>query len=100
MRNCWSVLGISPTADKKEIKKAYAAKSREFHPAEHPAEYEELKKAYQEAIRLSSQPQPQPEQEQRPVLNPIPEKDHGLEEFYDHLETEARSKFFPNAQQW
>lgn len=96
MRNCWSVLGIQPTADKKEIKKAYAAKSREFHPAEHPVEYEELKKAYQEAIRLASQPEP----EQRPVLNPIPEKDHGLEEFYDHLETEARSKFVPNAGQW
>ena len=49
MRNCWSVLGIAPTTDKREIKKAYAAKSRECHPSEHPEEYEELKQAYQQA---------------------------------------------------
>lgn len=30
--NCFTVLGIEPTTEKKTIKRAYAAKSREFHP--------------------------------------------------------------------
>ena len=36
---CFTVLGIEPTTEKKTIKRAYAAKSREFHPEEHPEEF-------------------------------------------------------------
>ena len=38
--NCFTVLGIEPTTEKKTIKRAYAAKSREFHPEEHPEEFQ------------------------------------------------------------
>ena len=36
--NCFTVLGIEPTTENKTIKRAYAAKSRECHPEEHPEE--------------------------------------------------------------
>lgn len=35
----WDILGISPTSDKRAIKKAYAAKCAACHPEEHPEEY-------------------------------------------------------------
>ena len=48
--NCFTVLGIEPTTEKKKIKKAYAAKSREFHPEEHPEEFQRIHDAYEEAL--------------------------------------------------
>ena len=48
--NCFTVLGIEPTTEKKTIKRAYAAKSREFHPEEHPEEFQRIHDAYEEAL--------------------------------------------------
>ena len=48
--NCFTVLGIEPTTEKKKIKRAYAAKSREFHPEEHPEEFQRIHDAYEEAL--------------------------------------------------
>lgn len=48
--NCFAVLGIEPTTEKKKIKRAYAAKSREFHPEEHPEEFQRIHDAYEEAL--------------------------------------------------
>lgn len=45
--NCFTVLGIEPTTEKKTIKRAYAAKSREFHPEEHPEEFQRIHDAYE-----------------------------------------------------
>ena len=50
MEYYWALLGIEPTCDVKAIKKAYAKKSKEFHPSEHPEEYERIKFAYQMAL--------------------------------------------------
>ena len=47
--NCWQVLGIKPTNNLKVIKKAYAAKSREVHPEEHPEEFRLLHDSYETA---------------------------------------------------
>ncbi len=46
----WKVLGTEPTVDKKAIKKAYAAKTREIHPEERPEEFQQLHEAYQAAL--------------------------------------------------
>lgn len=46
----WKILGIEPTRDKKSIRKAYAAKTREIHPEERPEEFIQLHKAYQKAL--------------------------------------------------
>lgn len=46
----WKTLGIAPTMDKKVIRRAYAAKTREIHPEEKPEEFRQLHAAYQEAL--------------------------------------------------
>ena len=51
--NCWQVLGIKPTNNLKVIKKAYAAKSREVHPEEHPEEFRLLHDSYETALTLA-----------------------------------------------
>lgn len=46
----WEILGITPTTDKRIIRRAYAAKTREIHPEEKPEEFRHLHEAYQEAL--------------------------------------------------
>lgn len=49
----WGLLGISPTADKKAIRSAYAAQSRLHHPEEEPEYFAELNRAYRQALDLA-----------------------------------------------
>lgn len=53
--NCWRILGIDPTDNVREIKRAYAAKSKVVHPEEHPEEFRELHEAYETALRLAKE---------------------------------------------
>ena len=48
--NCWDVLGIEPTQDKKEIKKAYARLLKQYHPEENPEEFKQIQTAYQQCL--------------------------------------------------
>lgn len=48
--NCWDVLGIEPTQDKKEIKKAYARLLKQYHPEENPEEFKQIQMAYQQCL--------------------------------------------------
>ena len=48
--NCWKVLGIEPTSDKKEIKKAYARLLKQYHPEENPEEFKQIQAAYQHCL--------------------------------------------------
>ena len=48
--NCWEVLGIEPTQDKKEIKKAYARILKQYHPEENPEEFKQIQEAYQQCL--------------------------------------------------
>ena len=48
--NCWKVLGIEPTQDKKEIKKAYARLLKQYHPEENPEEFKQIQEAYQQCL--------------------------------------------------
>ena len=48
--NCWDVLGIEPTQDKKEIKKAYARILKQYHPEENPEEFKQIQEAYQQCL--------------------------------------------------
>ena len=45
--NAWEILGIEPTKDKKEIKKAYARLLKQYHPEENPEEYKQIQADYQ-----------------------------------------------------
>ncbi len=51
--NIWKILGIEPTTDKKAIRKAYAAKTKEIHPEDAPEEFKQLHEAYQAALGYS-----------------------------------------------
>lgn len=48
--NAWEVLGIDPTSDKKEIKKAYARLLKQYHPEENPEEFKQIQAAYQQCL--------------------------------------------------
>ena len=64
--NCFTVLGIEPTTEKKTIKRAYAAKSREFHPEEHPEEFRRIHDAYEEALAWAERNAGREEEPQMP----------------------------------
>ena len=51
--NCWKILGIGQTSDLTAIKAAYAAKAKEWHPEEHPEEFQQLQQAYHSASRFA-----------------------------------------------
>ena len=46
--NAWEILGIEPTSDKKEIKKAYARLLKQYHPEENPEKFKKIQAAYQQ----------------------------------------------------
>ena len=48
--NAWEVLGIDPTSDKKDIKKAYARLLKQYHPEENPEEFKQIQAAYQQCL--------------------------------------------------
>ena len=48
--NFWSILGIQPTKNLKDIKRAYAKQSKVYHPEDDPENFQRLQKAYQEAL--------------------------------------------------
>lgn len=48
--NAWKILGIEPTKDKKEIKKAYARLLKQYHPEENPEEFKQIQAAYQQCL--------------------------------------------------
>ena len=64
--NCFTVLGIEPTTEKKKIKRAYAAMSREFHPEEHPEEFQRIHDAYEEALAWAERNAGRGEESQMP----------------------------------
>ena len=48
--NFWSILGIPPTKNLKDIKRAYAKQSKVYHPEDDPENFQRLQKAYQGAL--------------------------------------------------
>ena len=51
--DCFKILEIDFTTDKKEVKKAYARLLKKYHPEENPIKFEEINKAYIEACNIS-----------------------------------------------
>ena len=48
--NAWEILGIEPTSDKKEIKRAYARLLKQYHPEDNPEEFKQIQDAYQKCL--------------------------------------------------
>lgn len=49
----WELLGLEATTDTKKIRHAYAAASKECHPETDPERFQQLYRAYQEALAMS-----------------------------------------------
>ncbi|MBQ9990059.1 MAG: DnaJ domain-containing protein [Lachnospiraceae bacterium] len=56
-KEAFALLGIKPTSDQKAIKKAYAAKVKEYHPEEHPDAWAKIREAYEAALKYSRFPE-------------------------------------------
>lgn len=54
MSDCWKILGIERTNDKRAIRSAYAAQSKLCHMEENPEAFARLHQAYQEALKSVS----------------------------------------------
>lgn len=54
IESIWDILGIDPTTDKKKIKKAYAEKTKVYHPEDYPEEFKIVQEAYQWAMKYAS----------------------------------------------
>lgn len=52
--SCWTILGISEDADKIEIKKAFARLVKQYPPEGNPGKYQEIRQAYNDAIKACS----------------------------------------------
>lgn len=63
----WSLLGIAPTNDKKEITAAYRAQLSRVNPEDHPEEFKALRAAYEEALQLVGQAENAPARDESPV---------------------------------
>ncbi|ASJ56477.1 hypothetical protein BP422_24685 [Brevibacillus formosus] len=64
--NIWRILDIDPTEDISTIKKAYAKKLKLHHPEDDPEGYQQLREAYDQAIKMAKQGQRKPRME--PIL--------------------------------
>ena len=49
--DCWAFLGISPTEDEREVRKAYLEKLPSYHPEEDPDGFRQLRQAMEEALK-------------------------------------------------
>lgn len=90
--NCFTVLGIEPTTEKKTIKRAYAAKSREFHPEEHPEEFQRLHDAYEEALAWAERNARREEEPQMPEEPRRMEEESGEDRMENSREKDEKSE--------
>lgn len=111
--NVWEILGIEPTDDKRAVRRAYAEKSKLYHPETHPEEFQKLHNAYKAisaGLKTSvevSEPEnrqvlkevSEPEKRQVPKDRPLPEErtveipvKKWMEENALHTEQKAASK--------
>ncbi|MNH92198.1 Tetratricopeptide repeat protein [compost metagenome] len=51
----WSTLGIDPTSDTSQIKRAYASMLKKHHPEDDPEGYQNLREAFNEAMKRAKQ---------------------------------------------
>ena len=90
--NCFTILGIEPTTEKKTIKRAYAAMSREFHPEEHPEEFQRIHDAYEEALAWAERNAGRGEEPQMPEEPRRMEEESGEDRMENSREKDEKSE--------
>lgn len=94
MDQIWNILQIEVTKDKREIKRAYARRSKEIHPEE----FQKLYEAYQRALRYASYGEGVeekaylPETEQKEEKVPVSEEQNDYEKFGFYSEAMQEEK--------
>ena len=70
--DCWARLGIAETADKREIKRAYAKLVKQYGPEDDAAAFQAIREAYDLALALAEYAQRENAQDVQPAeqLNP------------------------------
>ena len=63
----WTLLGIAPTKNKKDITAAYRAQLAHANPEDKPEEFKALRAAYEEALALADKTDEEPARDESPV---------------------------------
>lgn len=89
--DCFEILEIDFTTDKKEIKKAYARLLKKYHPEENPSEFEKINKAYIQACNISENNFI--ENSYDDIIN-MEDNDNFIENSYDDIIKEEKDSIF------
>ena len=81
--NIWDVLKIEQTKDKDALKKAYRMRLSSVNPEDNPEGFMELRKAYEEAVRLADQSEETPSEKSKKMST---EEQDALSDIYNHFE--------------
>ncbi|PHV49190.1 hypothetical protein CSQ91_17295 [Janthinobacterium sp. BJB301] len=75
-RSLWAILGTEPTGDERTLKRAYAKRLKVTRPEDDPAAFQELREAYEYALRhahlfAEELPEPQTPEAEAPAAPPM-----------------------------